>query len=914
MHFFIQSAGFSSHLTCLRRLHVDIKQIQSLQEKVQFLLDFLEAHSQRISEEIGDLGRQIADAAAEAEEVVDRHVVDQLRDRSQEETHCVAALSSFCQDTEKVIGKIDSLAKELTMMVKEKSGDIQEEQRIVSVPVRSAEVHLSSGKKGTMVGFDEHLERIVDELTRGEPDLQILPIVGMGGIGKTTLAQNIFENTYIQHHFDKRIWVTVSQEYSLREILLHLTNDGKESSETLAELKDRLHKMLFRRRYLIVMDDVWDIDVWNELNRFFPNNMNESRILVTTRISNVGVSLASQEPYSINFLNVEKSWDLFCQETFAQEGCPYPELEEIGKNIAKSCDGLPLTIVVIGGLLANSNMTREYWESVAENVNAFRNSKDYERCLQILSLSYNSLPIHLKPCFLYMRAFPEDYKVPVSRLTKLWSAQGFLKPIRGKTLEEAAHKYLRELIDRNLFLSLKFGHDGSITNCGIHDLLRDLCLREYEKQHFMYAPKVQCVRVGGKQQDECSVCGLGTALKKIDLNEVHDASQLTTIASALVCTACRNMYPSLHKARLVRVRLLSKRKHSSQESCEEEILHPTSLRYLEVTNFSDLEFLSPSAIALLWNLETFSFFRKILLPSEIWGVPQLRHFLGLAHFILPDQEVSQDSVIMKNLQTVSNLRNFRCTKEVLGRIPNLKQLGISFHGRNGKTKWGFYHLHNLVRLHNLESLSIKADNLPLKELTFPTSLKELCLEGTVIPSKKARTIGSALPNLETLKLSLYNAYCRGNGWDQFEGEFPRLKFLEISRSGLKTWNTENIHFPNLETLFLSYLLRLEEIPTDIGDIPTLRSIHVEHCNDFLVKSTKQMVEEQYENGNESLQLYINKVQYQAEVKRGTPKYLIDSEPTENPMIPCRTRADLVNHARRLHQVFKGATRRSLVPG
>ncbi|KAL0341562.1 UNVERIFIED_CONTAM: putative disease resistance protein [Sesamum calycinum] len=537
------------HPARLRCLHVDIKQIQSLQEKVQFLLDFLEAHSQRISEEIGDLGRQIADAAAEAEEVVDRHVVDQLRDRSQEETHCVAALSSFCQDTEKVIVKIDTLAKELTMMVKEKSGDIQEEQQIVSVPVRSAEVHLSSGKKSTMVGFDEHLERIVDELTRGEPDLQILPIVGMGGI------------------------------------------------------------------------------------------------------------------------------------------------------------------VVIGGLLANSNMKREYWESVAENVNAFRNSKDYERCLQILSLSYNSLPIHLKPCFLYMRAFPEDYKVPVSELTKLWIAQGFLKPIRGKTLEEAAIKYLRELIDRNLFLSLKFGYDGSITNCGIHDLLRDLCLREYEKQHFMYAPKVQCVRVGGKKQDKCFVCDLRTALEKIDLNEVHDASQLTTIASVLVCTACRNMYPSLHKATLVRVRLLSKRKHSSQESCEEEILHPTSLRYLEVTNFSDLEFLSPSAIALLWNLETFSFFRTILLPSEIW-----------------------------------------------------------------------------------------ADNLPLKELTLPTSLKELCLEGTVLPSKKARTIGSALPNLETLKLSLYNAY-KGNGWDQFEGEFPRLKVLEISRSGLKTWNIENIHFPNLETSF-----------------------------------------------------------------------------------------------------------------
>ncbi|KAL0341546.1 UNVERIFIED_CONTAM: hypothetical protein Scaly_1817200 [Sesamum calycinum] len=247
------------HPARLRRLHVDKNQIQSLQEKVQFLLDFLEAHSQRISEEIGGLGRQIADAAAEAEEVVDHHVVDQLRDGSQE-GHCMAALSSFSQDIDKVIGKINSLTKELMMMVKGERADMQEGQRMVSMPVGSPEVLPSSGKKSTMVGFDEHLERIVDELTRGEPNLKILSIVGMGG---------------------------------------------------------------------------------------------------------------SHESYRMHFLDGNKSWNLFCQKAFAQEGCPYPELEEIVENIVESCNGLPLVIVVVGGLLANSNRTREYWKFVAENINAF---------------------------------------------------------------------------------------------------------------------------------------------------------------------------------------------------------------------------------------------------------------------------------------------------------------------------------------------------------------------------------------------------------------------------------------------------------------------------------------------------------------------------------------------------------------
>ncbi|KAL0356092.1 UNVERIFIED_CONTAM: putative late blight resistance proteinR1A-10 [Sesamum radiatum] len=670
------------HPARLCRLHVDTKQIQSFQEKVQFLLDFLEVHSQRISEEIRDLGRQIADVAAEAEEVVDRHVVDQLRDRSQEESHCMAALSSFCLDINKMIENINSLTKELTMKVKEEWTDVHEEQQIVSLPVRSSEVLPSGGKKSTMVGFDKHLERIVDELTRGEPDLQILPIVGMGGIG-------------------------------------------------------------------------------------------------------------SHESYTMHFLDEDQSWNLFCQKAFAQEGCPYPELGEIGENIVKSCNGLPLAIVVIGGLLASSNMTREYWKFVAKNVNAFRNSKDHEGGLKILSLSYNNLPIHLKSCFLYMRVFPEDYEIRVSELTKLWIAEGFLKPIRGKSLEEVAEKYLRDLIDRNLILSRAFGYDGSTKTCEIHDLLRDLCLREYETEHFIYIPKVQRVSVVCEKEDKYFVCGLGTALQRIDLNEVHDASQLTSLASVLVCNTCRDICTSLNKTRLVRVRLLSKNGQSG-ESCEEEILHPTSLRYLEVKKLSNLEFLSPSTIALLWKQHTFTFLwspvsnKIVLLPSEIWDMPHLRHFLGPSHVILPDQEVGQNSIIMETLHTVSNIKNFRCTDEVLERMPNLKTLGLSF-------------------------------------------LEEMA-------GRNGRTIVSTI-------LSIYKT---------------SKHFLD----DLKWWRAENICFPNLERLSLSWMWELEEIPLVIGDIPTLHLICLEGCKGSLYDSAKQIVEEQHDNGNESLQLYIDEERYQ----------------------------------------------------
>ncbi|KAL0341555.1 UNVERIFIED_CONTAM: putative disease resistance protein [Sesamum calycinum] len=249
------------------------------------------------------MGRLMADAAQEAEEVIDRHVVDQLRNRSQEESYRMTTISSFCQDINKVIGKIDSITKELMMMAKEEWADVQKEQPMVSVTVGLPEVVPCSGKKSTMVGFDEHLVRVMDELTSGGSNLQILPIVGMGGIGKTTLVQNAFHHPYIEHYFHTRIWFTISHEYSVREILLRQFHNGEdqESNETLVGLGERFYKSLFGERYLIIMDDVWSTKVWDDLKMFFPNNNNGSRIMLTTRESSVAISLGSYKPYVIGF-------------------------------------------------------------------------------------------------------------------------------------------------------------------------------------------------------------------------------------------------------------------------------------------------------------------------------------------------------------------------------------------------------------------------------------------------------------------------------------------------------------------------------------------------------------------------------------------------------------------------------------
>ncbi|KAL0341537.1 UNVERIFIED_CONTAM: putative late blight resistance proteinR1C-3 [Sesamum calycinum] len=746
------------------RLHLDTQQLQTLQEKVEFLRDFLELHSQKRSQEMEDLGRQISIVADEAEDIIDLHVVYQLCEGSNDhKSDPVAALSSFCQDIDRVVEKIDSITKRLTKMEEEWSNVLEQKPTASLLP--SSSTPLSSGKN-TMVGFDEYLLRILDELTRDDSDLLILPIVGMGGIGKTTLARNTFDHLSIVEHFDTRLWSTVSQEYSEKEILLGLLN----------------------------------------------------------------IKIDHERGETMN--------KVFCEKVFAQEECPYPELEEIGKSIAKDCNGLPLAIVVIGGLLAKSNMTQEYWEFVLENLTSLSNSEEDEHCSRVLSLSYKHLPIHLKPCFLYWRVFPEDHYCSHCVLIQMWLVEGFLKPVKGKTLEEAAKEYLEELIDRNLIIFSDRGL-GNPSGLVMHDLLRDLCLRECQKQYFILVPRIQHVTFAEEGIDTCFICCNKSTLESIDLPEVNVASQSTSLVSLLVCKKCKNKYSSLSRLRVVRMKYFG--------GTNLESLHPTRLRCLKILRGVDLEFTTSSTVLpLLWNLQNLEITYLKVLPYEIWDMPQLRHITSICVTLL-HPVVHQDCTILENLQTLTYVRGFRCTDEVVKRIPNIKVLYISY--SKSDVEWSYYCLYNLAFLHKLECLTLIASDFLVEHIALPSSVKQLELYNCRIPWEHMTVIGS-LPNLKVLYLSAY-AF-EGPEWNPVEGEFPRLEKLIIVQSNLVWWRAENVHFPNLKRLSLSYMYNLEEIPLSIGDIDTLKIIRLSYCEQSANDSAKQIAEEQQNNGNEIL--------------------------------------------------------------
>ncbi|XP_020547935.1 putative late blight resistance protein homolog R1A-10 isoform X2 [Sesamum indicum] len=473
---------------------LDENQVQSLQEKVAFLQDFLEDYSHRLSQEHGDgLMVRIADAAHAAEDVIESRIVDQIHDQSTS-THGekMSSIDHFYQDLQNEIAEMDLIKKEV-IEIKGKMRLIQDQLHRDSLAAGSLSSSTSMVQKQAMVGIDDVLIEIMDKLTGQHSSSRIIPIVGMGGIGKTTLARNVCQNPLIVQYFDIRAWVTVSQEYNTRQILLELNldiekdegNKKKLRQKSEEELGEIIYKSLFGRRYLIIMDDMWTAEVWDNVKFFFPNNNSESRIMITTRLSNLAFQITGSHGLRMNFLDEEESWDLLCKTVFGEESnCPH-ELEEIGRKIAKHCKGLPLSIVVIGGLLAKSKQTCDYWEYIVENLSSIVSLEDNERCLRILYTSYHQLPVHLKPCFLYMRVFPEDREIRVSQIIKLWVAEGFLKPISGKSMEEVAEKYFKDLIDRNLILVRGFGFNGRIRFCNIHDLLRDLCLKEAQKEKFL---------------------------------------------------------------------------------------------------------------------------------------------------------------------------------------------------------------------------------------------------------------------------------------------------------------------------------------------------------------------------------------------------------------------------------------------
>ncbi|PHT39222.1 hypothetical protein CQW23_22795 [Capsicum baccatum] len=375
-----------------------------------------------------------------------------------------------------------------------------------------------------IVGFEDDVESIIQQLTKGTKELDVVSIVGMPGLGKTTLATTVFNHHVIDKYFDVRASCSISKEYNLRKVCSEILKQvlGNVDGILDEDMPDKLRKSLMRKRYLIVLDDIWEVKAWEEFRLCFQDDENGSRIMLTTRDEEVARQIKHHsDPYFLRFLTMDESWKLLQKKVFQGEICP-SELRGAGLRVAKSCKGLPLVIVLIAGIIAKQ-MRASSWLEIAKDLSSHVLE---EQSTKIIESSYNYLEDHLKSCLLYMGLFPEDYKFPVSNLLKLWIAEDFVHDIMvldNVDMEEASKTCLNDLVNRSLVIVSERREDnGEIEYCTVHDVVREFCLRKLPKEKFMQYHHAKKHRLSDDDFDEEFLYRYEDALKKLTLEDVDD--------------------------------------------------------------------------------------------------------------------------------------------------------------------------------------------------------------------------------------------------------------------------------------------------------------------------------------------------------------------------------------------------------
>ncbi|XP_078159334.1 putative disease resistance RPP13-like protein 3 isoform X2 [Carex rostrata] len=345
-----------------------------------------------------------------------------------------------------------------------------------------------------VVGLEDDQAKIIEQLKdRSISRCTVLSIVGTGGLGKTTLAQKVYNSDKLEGQFDCRAWQSISQTYNLNELLREILYKVKPQMKnknppvTDRDLSVKLKKyFLSGKRYLIILDDVWDIDLWEEMKRALPDMYNASRVIITTRMLDVAKAAdCNTKPYQLRYLSDDEGLALLFKKAFQQHVQPekYPtHLLDLAKRLTKKCGGLPLALIVLGGILTRRDRNYTAWNTLYETIDW--HDKDGIHCSQVLARSYEDLPQHLKDCFLYFAAFPEDYEISGVHVTRMWMAEGFVPKNGAGTIEDRAEKCLEELVQRCLIQVTKKSWNGYCRYCSIHDLLRDLAIRKAKDENF----------------------------------------------------------------------------------------------------------------------------------------------------------------------------------------------------------------------------------------------------------------------------------------------------------------------------------------------------------------------------------------------------------------------------------------------
>ncbi|KAF5200067.1 Disease resistance protein rga2 [Thalictrum thalictroides] len=838
----------------LWRVDKEMKKLSSTLSTIRDVLEDAE-EKQLTDRAIVNWLRKIKDAYYDADDILDEWATEakELQLRIAHKQVCDYLLSCFHYEhmkfCRKVAQRIDGLTKRFEEIAAERSnyhsrGGVVERKSDFYKSRETSSIVTEPQVFGRGEETD-HIVRLLLDDVNSQENISVYPILGIGGLGKTTVAQLVYNEERVEKHFDVRIWVCVLEEFDIkrltRAVIISISGDVCDH-EDLDPLQRRLQEKLDGKRFLLVLDDVWneDQEEWNRFKYSLRCGAKGSSIVVTTRLNTVASITGTFQPYCLNFLSEDDCWSLFKQRAFGMGNRETPSLVKIGKEITKKCGGVPLAAKALGGLMRFKREESE-WTFVRDS-----GIWDLPQCnentiLPALRLSYSHLPTYMRYCFAFCSVFPKDCRMGKKEIIHLWMANGLIQSKEKMEMEDIGNEIFDALLWRSFFQNAEKDEDGGILSCTMHDLVHELACS---------ITMNECSTVEVGRSEHIPSCTRHLSLS-FDLNEPLANVGFINQSSAFLRTIIFINHSGFKKdvhidfSTLTSLRAMDL-KFAKITTLPVSIGNLKRLRYLNLS-WTDISSL-PESICELINLQSLKLVRCISLrslPKYMKNMSSLRHLDIRECDKLNQMPIGIGSLTC--LQTLSifivdpnngcHIKELQALKHLRGelKIKGLQHVRSSIESKES----------SLIRRENLRSLSLawsdshsqeENDTDVIEGLQPHSNIKRLFIEGYQGVTFPRWLDVPSLPNLVKISLSK----CKRCEHIPPLSRSPLLKSLVLrSMESLKrmdsgAWGMVNA-FTSLEELELDDMPELEDwfsLNDHVGNrmlLPCLKKLTLNNC-------------------------------------------------------------------------------------